>query len=65
MSPELRALALYDAVSRCGGNADWVMQMTLLDRRLTASIAGVNDANDQDWTLVLQLFRAKEETPSS
>lgn len=56
----LRALALYHAAKRVGATADLVFTMSLLDRRLCASIAGVDDANDEDWTTVRKLFLTAE-----
>lgn len=62
-STEQRALLLYDVLKRMECTAELVMGMTLLDRLLAASIAGVADANDTDWTTVLRLFRAVEDSP--
>ena len=56
-----RVMALYDVMKRCGATADTMMSASLLDRLLTAATAGVSNVTDEEWTVVLQLFRVAEE----
>lgn len=59
----VRAKRLYDVMERCGATADTAMTASLLDRRLAAATAGVDNATDEEWTVVVQLFRVAEGKP--
>ena len=69
MSIEAEAAALAQTLLRVepGLKAENVDSLSLLDRMLAASIAGVDNATDAHWVLVRQMLLAKaetEETPS-
>ncbi len=63
---EAEAVALAQVVQRHGCTADQVHGLSLLDRLLAASIAGVENATDAHWVLVGKLLQAAEaeEVPS-
>jgi hypothetical protein len=57
---EAEAVALAQALQRVDCTADQVHGLTLLDRLLAASIAGVENATDAHWVLVGKLLQAAE-----
>lgn len=59
MRSDLRVLALLEAVERVEAEADDVVGFGMLERRLAASIAGVDNATEYEWLMVVQLLRAK------
>lgn len=63
---EVEAVALAQVIQRHACTADQVHGLSLLDRLLTASIAGVENATDAHWVLVGKLLQAAEaeEVPS-
>lgn len=63
---EAEAVALAQVLQRHARTADQVQGLSLLDRLLTASIAGVENATDAHWVLVGKLLQAAEaeEVPS-
>ncbi len=63
---EAEAVALAQVLQRNGCTADHVHGLSLLDRLLAASIAGVENATDAHWVLVGKLLQAAEaeEVPS-
>lgn len=60
MPVEAEAVALAQALKRVDCTADQVMTLSLVDRLLAASIAGVANATDAHWTLVRKLLQADE-----
>lgn len=65
-SIEAEAVALTKVLQRHGCTADQVHGLSLLDRLLAASIAGVENATDAHWVLVAKLLQTAEaeEVPS-
>lgn len=63
---EVEAAALAQVVQRHGCTADHVHDLSLLDRLLAASIAGIENATDAHWVLVGKMLQAAEaeEEPS-
>lgn len=59
MPIEAEAVALAAALQQVDCTAEQVHTLSLLDRLLAASIAGV-DATDQHWVLVGKLLQAEE-----
>lgn len=60
MPIEAEAVALAAALQRVDCTAEQVQTLSLLDRLLAASIAGVANATDQHWVLVGKLLQAEE-----
>jgi hypothetical protein len=58
---EAEAAALAQVVQRHGCTADQVHGLSLLDRLLAASIAGVENATDAHWVLVGKMLHAAAE----
>lgn len=61
-SIEAEAVALVEALRRVDCTAEQVMTLSLLDRLLAASIAGVANPTDAHWVLVQKLLQAEEAT---
>lgn len=63
VAAELRIAALLVTGRRVGLTADLVLGMTLLNRRLLAGIAGLENVTDEEWTALAQVLRAEDATP--
>lgn len=57
---EAEVVALAQALKRVDCTADQVLTLSLLDRLLAASIAGVTNATDAHWALARKLLQAEE-----
>lgn len=57
---EAEAVALAHALQRVDCTAEQVHTLSLLDRLLAASIAGVDNPTDAHWVLVRKLLEAAE-----
>lgn len=61
-STEVQAMGLLDVLRRVGASADDAVAMSLLDRRLAAVSAGLDDdITDATWLTVVQALRAEAE----
>lgn len=58
--PEAQVAALAEVLRGVDASADDALAMSLLDRRLAASVAGLDDVADSTWTLVVQALRVAD-----